>query len=115
MASDLSAVSQEHKTGNNSATSAQTEDISSSSPAAITHSEANESLDHASSTSKTSTSAENRLRPAAGIVFSNHSAQAGTDKIGQTSLTGSFGIPNLTVTTTQLDTRTDSMDVWRRT
>lgn len=33
----------------------------------------------------------------------------------QTSLTGSFGIPNLTVTTTQLDTRTDSMDVWRRT
>ncbi|KAH1270822.1 hypothetical protein KXW98_002934 [Aspergillus fumigatus] len=68
MASDLSAVSQEHKTGNNSATSAQTEDISSSSPAAITHSEANESLDHATSTSKTSTSAENRLRPAADVI-----------------------------------------------
>jgi hypothetical protein len=69
MASDLSAVSQEPKTGNDSATSAQNEDISSSSPTAIPQTEPEESHDYASSTSKGSTSAENRLRPAAGMCL----------------------------------------------
>jgi hypothetical protein len=82
MASDLSPISQEHKTSNNLATSAQNEDISSSSPTAIPHTEPAESLDYASSTSKSSTSAENRLRPAAGIVFLRPFSPALIDKIG---------------------------------
>lgn len=80
MASDLPAVSQEHKTGNDSATGAQNEDISSSSPTAIPQTEPDESHDYASSTSKSSTSAENRLRPAAGIAFSSHFASTLIDE-----------------------------------
>lgn len=80
MASDLPAVSQEHKTGNDSATGAQNEDISSSSPTAIPQTEPDESHDYASSTSKSSNSAENRLRPAAGIAFSKHFASALIDQ-----------------------------------
>ncbi|KAF7134079.1 hypothetical protein CNMCM5793_005708 [Aspergillus hiratsukae] len=68
MASDLPAVSQEQKPGNNSRTSAQNEDISSSSPTEIPQAEPNESHDYAWTTSRNPTSAENRLRPAADVI-----------------------------------------------